>query len=25
MTTNNWYQYQHPQTPYGAQQYGNPQ
>jgi hypothetical protein len=25
MTTNNWYPYQHPQTPYGTQQYGHPQ
>ncbi|CAF3544289.1 unnamed protein product [Rotaria sordida] len=25
MTTNNWYHYQNPQTPYGTQQYGHPQ
>jgi hypothetical protein len=25
MTTNNWYHYQHSQTPYGTQQYGHPQ
>ncbi|UJR37856.1 hypothetical protein I4U23_030546 [Adineta vaga] len=25
LSTNNWYHYQHPQTPYGTQQYGHPQ
>ncbi|CAF2205928.1 unnamed protein product, partial [Rotaria magnacalcarata] len=25
MATNNWYHYQHSQTPYGIQQYGPPQ